>query len=175
MAEGELSPLRTRLGSAKLTRTVGPQVLVPIQISPVEIDEEQQEAPNDGAGRAEVVALLSCPTQVHVSSYGNAEGDGEGLRALHKAPCACKVPGPNSLVGVHLQGIVVAPAEDSIDPDEEDVPVDVFLALNGSEAERADSTDDGSCLAQILAGYSAVDTSWREDKRGVSTHIVTIY
>lgn len=52
---------------AEMPRSVGSGVFVPRQIASVKIDEEESEASDENASRAEVVSCLSAASNVHIS------------------------------------------------------------------------------------------------------------
>lgn len=85
---------------------------------------------------------------------GDAYGDGDGLGALHKAPGPGEVACPDTLVGVHLERVVVATAEDAVDPSEEHVAV--VAAPDSREGEDGKSAHEDGSLAEVLAGNATL-------------------
>lgn len=90
-----------------------------------------------------------------------ADKYGYRLGALDKAPGSSKVSGTHTFVRVHFQRVIVAAAEDAINPHEQQVSL--MAALNGGQREDRQGAHENGRLTKVLAANSAFGSVMHDD------------
>jgi hypothetical protein len=67
LAEGEAPPLGACLRNTEVLSSIGTGVLVPCQVAPMQVNEEECEATNQHTGGTEVVTCLTTTTHIDVT------------------------------------------------------------------------------------------------------------
>jgi len=84
----------------------------------------------------------------------HSQRDGYGLGTLDESPGAGEVPGPDALVRVHLQRVIVPAAEHAVHPREHHVPMPV--TADGGQRQYGHAAHEHGRLAQVLPGDPAL-------------------
>ena len=117
------------------------------------IDAEEYDTPKQDTSSTNIVTILHISARIDIAGYRDADKIWYSLSTLDEAPGPRKVSSPDLLVHIHLERVVVAPKEDTIDPDKDNI---AFVPLDSRESEYGDPAHEEGDLAEVLPAHLAV-------------------